>query len=286
MQKALEDHLKTGSTTVCRTWSIRRNDGVQLGFTDHDCNLSFEGFEFLATTGLTAGVVEQETGLSIDNTEVFGALSDDSINEEDIFAGRYDGAEVVQYLVNWSNVEERTILFRGSIGEILQSNGSFRIELLSLSDALNQSGGRVYHSSCSAAFGDKDCQVNLDSPLVSVISPILEVTERQVFKLNPLNGFSDGAFVDGRMVVKSGKGKGQSSLIKSDRMDKDTRVVELWHKISQSPLSGDQIQLTVGCDKRASSCRNKFENFLNFRGFPHIPGEDWLRSSPNKRVKV
>ncbi|MFT6426340.1 MAG: hypothetical protein ACJAYH_002126 [Celeribacter sp.] len=24
----------------------------------------------------------------------------------------------------------------------------------------------------------------------------------------------------------------------------------------------------------------KFDNFLNFQGFPHIPGEDWLTSYP------
>jgi uncharacterized phage protein (TIGR02218 family) len=40
------------------------------------------------------------------------------------------------------------------------------------------------------------------------------------------------------------------------------------------------IRLEAGCDKRAETCRLKFDNFLNFRGFPHIPGEDWLSSYP------
>ena len=45
-------------------------------------------------------------------------------------------------------------------------------------------------------------------------------------------------------------------------------------------VAGDLLRLEAGCDKRAETCREKFGNFLNFRGFPHIPGEDWLASYP------
>ena len=45
-------------------------------------------------------------------------------------------------------------------------------------------------------------------------------------------------------------------------------------------VPGDLIRLEAGCDKRAETCRAKFANFLNFRGFPHIPGEDWLTTFP------
>jgi uncharacterized phage protein (TIGR02218 family) len=40
----------------------------------------------------------------------------------------------------------------------------------------------------------------------------------------------------------------------------------------------------AGCDKRAETCRAKFGNFLNFRGFPHIPGEDWVTAYPKDGV--
>ena len=45
---ALEAHLKSGLTTLCTAWLIRREDGVALGFTDHDLPLSFEGITFRA----------------------------------------------------------------------------------------------------------------------------------------------------------------------------------------------------------------------------------------------
>jgi len=34
--------------------------------------------------------------------------------------------------------------------------------------------------------------------------------------------------------------------------------------------------VTAGCDKRFDTCRNRFNNAVNFRGFPHIPGNDFV----------
>ncbi len=35
-----------------------------------------------------------------------------------------------------------------------------------------------------------------------------------------------------------------------------------------------------GCDKRLATCRGRFGNVLNFRGFPTIPGDDFLTAYP------
>jgi uncharacterized phage protein (TIGR02218 family) len=34
--------------------------------------------------------------------------------------------------------------------------------------------------------------------------------------------------------------------------------------------------VTAGCDKRFETCRTKFANAVNFRGFPHLPGNDFV----------
>ena len=86
----LMNHLASGLTTVCRCWSILRTDGTEFGFTDHDCDLAFDGVTYRANTGLSALAVQQSTGLSVDNTEAIGALSDAAIRQEDIEAGRFD----------------------------------------------------------------------------------------------------------------------------------------------------------------------------------------------------
>ena len=104
-KQALQAHLQSGLTTTCRCWAITRSDAQVYGFTDHDMELRFDGLVFKASTGLTAAAIEQATGLSIDNTEAMGALSDASVREEDIEAGRFDGAEVRAWLVNWADPE-------------------------------------------------------------------------------------------------------------------------------------------------------------------------------------
>ena len=37
---------------------------------------------------------------------------------------------------------------------------------------------------------------------------------------------------------------------------------------------GDALIVRAGCDKRLETCAAKFANVANFRGFPHIPGQD------------
>lgn len=280
MQDALERHLKTGSTTICRTWLVRRKDGVTLGFTDHDCDLRFEDTLFAARSGLTAGVLEKTSGLAVDNSEVLGALSDDSISDADITAGRYDGAEVVTYLVNWANVDERMILFRGTIGEITRRNGTFKAELRGLTEGLNTRTGRVYHSDCNAVLGDRQCGIDLGMPEFSVDLALVEITNGHRLHFENNAQFAAGWFTDGRAIIKTGIGKDQSAMIKSDRIKGNVRMIELWQTFRQVPDAFDMITLVAGCDRRAVTCKKKFQNFLNFRGFPYIPGEDWLRSSP------
>jgi uncharacterized phage protein (TIGR02218 family) len=40
--------------------------------------------------------------------------------------------------------------------------------------------------------------------------------------------------------------------------------------------AGDQVLVTAGCDRQFSTCRSKFNNAVNFRGFPHMPGNDFV----------
>ena len=137
----LQAHLETGATTVCRCWAVERRDGTRMGFTDHDTDLSFDGLLFRAATGMTAAQLEQVTGLAVDNSAASGALTAEGITEEDIAAGRYDGAEVRSWLVNWADVAQRALRFRGEIGEIRRGAGAFEAELRGLADRLNQRAG-------------------------------------------------------------------------------------------------------------------------------------------------
>nr|WP_280320943.1 DUF2163 domain-containing protein [Sulfitobacter faviae] len=96
-------HIAQGVTTLCHCWQVTRADGAIFAFTDHDMPLMFDGVTFRADTGLSARALAQTSGLAVDNTEALGALSDDAIREGEIEQGRFDGAEVQAWLVNWAN---------------------------------------------------------------------------------------------------------------------------------------------------------------------------------------
>lgn len=276
----LRDHLASGATTVARAWAVTRRDGVVLGFTDHDRALRFEGVTFRPDSGLTARALAQSTGLAVDNTEAFGALSSDAISEADILAGRYDGAAVRAWVVNWADPEERALRFAGTLGEVARSGGAFTAELRGLSEALNQPQGRIYHPRCSAVLGDGQCRADLSLPGYAVTIAVEQVAGDRVFRFADLAGFDDRWFERGRLVVQDGAAAGLVGVVKNDRLGTEGREVELWQALGAPVAPGDLVRIEAGCDRLADTCRLKFNNFMNFRGFPHIPGEDWLMAPP------
>ena len=209
-------HLQSGTTNVARAWEVIRTDGVRLGFTDHDQDLYFDGLVFSAEAGLSARVVAKTTGLSVDNGEAIGALSSDAIREADIRAGRFDAAEVKSWIVNWSNVSERHLIFRGTIGEIIRSDGQFQAELRGISEALNVPRGRVYQSACSAVLGDENCKFNLNTSGFYAEVSIQEVVDAKTLKFPLLNEFSDTWFERGWLEVLTGEATGLVRIIKTD----------------------------------------------------------------------
>jgi len=277
---SLQEHLASGHTTVARAWALTRRDGVVLGFTDHDRDLAFDGLVFRAEAGLTARALEQVTGLAVDNSEAVGALRDAGLTEADIMAGRYDGAGLRIWQVNWADPTQRRLIFRGTLGEITREGGAFKAELRGLSEALNQPGGRVYHAACSAVLGDERCRVDLDAPGLSAEVPLMGDSDGVRLTVAPIATLAEGTLAHGRVIVQTGAAQGLVGLIREDRTQGDVRVLTLWDGLRAALAPGDMLRVEAGCDRQAATCRQKFDNMLNFQGFPHIPGEDWLTAYP------
>jgi uncharacterized phage protein (TIGR02218 family) len=235
---------------------------------------------FKASTGMSARALQNSTGLSVDNSEAIGALADAALEEADLIAGRFDAAEVLIWLVNWADPSQRVLQFRGSFGEISRAAGGFKAELRGLTESLNQPMGRIFQRRCSAVLGDARCGLSLNTPafMAEVVLDGFDAQGRML--VSNLNAYADRWFERGRLRVQSGTAAGLSAVIKLDRLQNAGRVLDLSHRLSAPLQAGDLLRLEAGCDRTAASCKAKFGNFLNFRGFPHIPGEDWLSSYP------
>jgi len=276
----LAEKLAAGTTTLCRCWIVTRADGVSQGFTDHDADLEINGVLCEAGSGLEAGELEASTGLSVDNLQAVGALSSTGISEVDVVAGRYDDAKVGHWLVDWQEPASRILQFRGTIGEITRQGVSFTAELRGLSEALNAPVGRSYQRTCDLVVGSKKCGFDLNAQGFSITHSVSDVLENRRLILTGADGFEARWFENGHFVWLTGENAGTQGRVKFDEVAGGERHIELWVEAPHEIQKGDQFTVYAGCDKRAQTCRLKFQNFPNFRGFPHIPGQDWVASYP------
>ena len=276
-------HLASGATTLCNCWKITRKDGSVQGFTDHDKALTFSNVTFEAETGFIGTENIARIGLAVDNIEVHAALSSGRLQESDLINGLYDNAEVEVYLVNWQAPDEHVLMTKGNIGEVRRGQLSFMAEIRGLAHHLQQPQGRMFQSRCDAELGDGRCQVQLNNATYTATATLQHIDAEQTLQTNELPTYSTNWFKGGQLEWLSGLNQGAVFEVKAHQTLTDqTSVLKLWQKINTAPAVGDQFKLTAGCDKLFQTCQTKFANQLNFRGFPHIPGNDFILSTPSQ----
>lgn len=263
-------------TTLCWCWRLERADGLVLGFTDHDRTIAFDGLDYLAGSGLAGSEIPAGLGLSVATQDVAGALAADAITEDDIAAGLYDGARVEIWRVDWRDPGRRALIRAATIGEIRRAGIAFTAELRGLVQALDAPAGRSYQRRCDAQLGDARCRVDVGQPPVRVSGVVVDAAEDRILRLaDPDAGpFADGWFRHGRLDWTSGANAGLAGGIRAHRPRPGGIEIELWLRAARPVAPGDGVRLTAGCDKTFATCRAKFANGPNFRGFPHMPGND------------
>ncbi|MGV8855328.1 MAG: DUF2163 domain-containing protein [Devosia sp.] len=273
-------HIVQDATTLCACWKLIRSDGVVLGFTDHDRTLRFDGTDYIPASGLDGGEVPARLGAQVDTSQVLGVLTAEAITEDDILLGRYDGALVESWRVNWADVSQRLLLRRDSIGEIIREDGVFRAELRSAQQGLNATHGRIYQSLCDASLGDSRCGVALANPALRGFATVEALDDPFRAVVSGLEGFAEGWFSFGSVVWSDGRRLGLRDGVLSHGRQGALDALGFGSKIGDWVAVGDTLSVTAGCDRRLATCREKFGNAVNFRGFPHIPGSDYVLRHP------
>jgi uncharacterized phage protein (TIGR02218 family) len=269
---ALAAHFASGATTLCRCWSLTRNDGLVLGFTDHDRDLAFDGISFASTVAFETAETAAELGFAIGGGEVSGAFAAIGLNEADLTRGLYDDARVSIWLVNWADPSQRLLLETGFVGEIRRSDLAFTAEVRGLAKAFDEERGRLYTRACSADLGDARCGV-----AVSAVPGAVSTTDGRIgLTAASLGAYADGYFTGGRLIFTSGANIGFATEVKRHAAASGLVAIQLWQAPPGPIASGDAFSITPGCDKSFATCRTKFGNGVNFRGFPHIPGNDFV----------
>jgi uncharacterized phage protein (TIGR02218 family) len=257
-------------TGIAFCWTLERRDGAGLAMTSHDRAISLGGRVHEPNPGLMPSAIvkgewDEPSG------EVSGAVTSDALSETDLLAGRWSGALSRLSATDWSNVDAGSIeLVSGELGEIAIEGSAFRADLLGAGARLSASVCPTTSPECRASLGDKQCRVNMAGRTMR--ATVLAISGNELMINQPV----DERFAKGRLHWLSGNNTGLKSLVSG--YSGATLLLREPPRLTVRP--GDCVQLFEGCDKRLETCRTRFRNVANFRGEPHLPGNDLLTRYP------
>ena len=261
MTKWFKDNL----TALAFCWRLERRDGVVLGFTSHDGDLVLGGLTYSAAPGMVPSAIERRDSLDPDNMDLAGALTSSLITEADLLAGRWDGARLRVMAVNWVDPDDNPVfLVRGELGSVESDGRSFSAELRGPSALLEAPVVEETSPECRAGLGDRRCRVDMAG-------------RRAIARVVSANGAAiavdaaAGDYAFGTIRWLDGDNAGLVSAIAAS-----DGPVTLREPPPFVAVPGAMIELGEGCDKRFSTCAARFGNAENFRGEPHLPGNDLL----------
>lgn len=254
-------------------WRLDRRDGVSLGLTSHDGDLEVDGLVYRAAPGMLPSAVSVGTGLEADSMDVKGALTADVISAADLDSGRWDGAALRLYLTDWSEPGAMWLeLARGELGGIERQGAAFSAELRGPVALLDGPVAPETSPDCRAELGDRDCR--LDMGARRRIARVADV-EGDVVTVEG-GGLEAEAYAFGRLRWLTGGNAGLTQMV----VDSDAGSVTLADAPAFPVAAGTLAELVQGCDKRLETCSARFGNAANFRGEPHLPGNDLLTRYP------
>ena len=190
----------------------------------------------------------------------------DKLTDADLLAGRWDGARLRVMAVNWAQPEDEPLFIaRGELGSVESDGRSFSAELRGPSAVLDAPVVEETSPECRAELGDRRCRVDLSGR--RILARVGEAHDTAI-----MVDTTPGDCGFGKLNWLGGANAGIVSAIRASA----GKQVTLREPPPFLPTTGDLIELVEGCDKRLSTCATRFANAENFRGEPHLPGNDLL----------
>jgi uncharacterized phage protein (TIGR02218 family) len=258
-------------TSMAMCWRLERTDGAGLALTSHDATVECDGILHGAEPGMLPSAIKRSLGLEPHSAEASGALSADALDETDLALGRWDGAQVRLDAADWQQPGAEPIsLLAGEIGNVAIDGTGFTTDLQGASAKLQQPVCPATSATCRAMFGDQQCRVDLAGRMIR--ATILSSDGGSL----TLDTSVDDRFLLGRVRYLSGANCGLSTII----LASSGTGVQVRDLPRAAVEAGCRIELREGCDKTFATCAGRFSNAVNFRGEPHLPGNDSLTRYP------
>lgn len=273
----LDGLLDLNTLFLAYLWEIERTDSVTFRFTSHNRELIYDGDTYTPANGMDDSAKEAQAGVREKNFEARGVISSDAITHEDLRAGLFRGAKVTERLVDWRWPWAGAYVWDTYwIGPTGFSASQWEASVTGLGRHLKVPVGDRYTRTCRTYLGSTECGIDLESyKTTGTVSTI--VTQRRKFT-SSATGNGDDYHNHGKLVWTSGNNNGITSVVKD--YVSSTGQIELQLRTPFDVQASDGFTVYAGCDRRASTCKTKFSNLVNFRGFTEIPGNDALLRAP------
>lgn len=294
--------LRSEVTSLAFLCRIVRRDGFVVGLTDHDAALEFLGTVYYPAGSDAVSVIQATAALEPDNADIEAAFMNGLIERRDLLAGLYDGARVECWLVNYDDLSRSMRLPTGIAGEITVKDYQASIEILSLKQKLNAPIGEITTPGCRAELGDARCKV--DPVFYTEHGVVLEadgkfkfaaeLVERHTAANHQLLWMDQESdwFTKGKVTWMANLDETFSNPTDGEQlnsgmaMEVQKYLYADWPGIGLTPVfilaqsmpfeiqAGDTFLVRAGCLKSRDVCKQKFDNVVNFRGEPDVPGAD------------
>jgi len=255
---------------------ITRSDDTVYAYTDHDLPLTVSGTTYVPSPGIKRVSLTSTTDDRVSNQE-FGSAWVDA-PEEDLLAGLFDNATVETMICSWNRPDLGTYTMdKGNLGVIQWTADGFRGDVQSHMRQLTRNILFSYTANCRhRLFGQFDTKTigacTLNSSSYTFPGAVTSVTtDRLIFVVSGLSQ-ADGFCSSGTLTWSTGLNAGVTSPVKK-HVAGGTVSIELLLPTPHDIIAGDNFDITAGCDKTLATCKAKFNNVINFGGFPHIQVE-------------
>ena len=255
----------------CYTFTLRT--GAVLTYTNADVPIVLNGATFLANSLLVDGLQYKcSVGLDVDKQKItILARPTDTIGGipflQAIRNGVFDGCEVQRDRAFLSALGTTPIgsvtLFKGRVSTV-DSVGRTTAQITVASDLVLldiDMPRNLYQPTCNHVLFDSGCSL-----IKNAWGSAGKVGGGATALVVPW-GSSSTAFAQGTITFTSGANTGITANIKSATAS----ALTLSYPLPNVPAAGDAFTAYQGCDHTLATCKAKFNNSSNFRGFPFVP---------------
>lgn len=264
--------LADPNTIMTTIWDIVCLDGTVFRMTDYDSKLTIGGNEYVANGSTERSSITLGTGTAAGTVDIEGLLYTGLITESAIRSGKLNYADILISAAFVNAIADPIPMTSGKFGEIVRSEGKYKIEINNLNYALQANIGEDTSPTCRVVLGSARCGIDIASGWEQTYSIASVSGTRTIVLAGPAANPAGSTYKNGLIELLSGPAAGLKLEVRS--WDAGSLTLTTYLPLFILPVAGNSIKVRVGCDKSRATCKTVFANVINFQGEPDTPGID------------